>query len=94
MAHILDEAEDLIFNWIMTLPESDQRDLHNGAGIIECIDEDAEEDIKNELWESIKNSLSYRSILNRLVVHLNEVVETQSEEESEEEETIDQGSTD
>jgi hypothetical protein len=100
MAHILEEAEDLIYIWIMTLPEADQRNLHNGADIINSITNDAEEDIKNELWQSIKNSLSYRSILNRLVIYLNEIVQTQSVEESEsesepeEEEPTDQGSTD
>jgi hypothetical protein len=83
MAHILEEAEDLIYAWIMTLPEEDQRNLHNGADIIECITNDAEEDIKNELWESIKNNLSYRSILNRLVIYLNEIVQTESEPEEE-----------
>jgi hypothetical protein len=93
MAHVLDEAEDMIYQWIMTLPEEDQRSLHNGADIINCITEDAEEDIKNELWEIIKNSLSYRSILHRLVVHLDEVIETQSlseDDEEEEEEEYDQ----
>lgn len=83
MAHILEEAEDLIYAWIMTLPEEDQRNLHNGADIIECITNDAEEDIKNELWESIKNNLSYRSILNRLVIYLNEIVQTESDPEEE-----------
>ena len=78
---ILEEAEDLIYDWIMTLPEEDQRNLHNGADIIECITNDAEEDIKNELWESIKNSLRYRSILDRLVIYLNEIVQSESEPE-------------
>jgi len=89
---VLDEAEDIIYQWIMALPEEDQRSLHNGADIINSITTDAEEDIKNELWEIIKNSLSYRSILHRLVIHLNEIIETQSvsEDEELEEEEYDQ----
>jgi len=91
MAHILDEAEDLMYTWIMTLPTDEQKELHNGADIINCINEEAEEEIKNEIWESIKNSVSYRAILNRLKIHLDEVIETQEEEE--EEEVNDQAST-
>jgi len=83
---ILAEAEDLIYDWIMFLPIEDQQLIHNGADVIECINEEAEEEIKEQLWDSIKNSLSYRSILNRLTLHLNSVVETQSEEEEEENE--------
>jgi hypothetical protein len=83
MAHILDEAEDLVYDWIMTLPKEDQKNLHDGADIINCITNDAEEDLKNELWESIKNSLSYRSILNRLKNHLNEIQSVESESEPE-----------
>jgi hypothetical protein len=95
MAHLLDEVEDLIFAWILTLPEKDQRFMQNGADIINCISMDAEEDIKNEMWESMKNSISYRTILNRLKIHLEDIVETQSDDESdeEEEEVTDQGST-
>lgn len=94
MASILEEAEDLIFMWILNLPENDQKNLHNGADVINSITNDAEEDLKNELWQSIKNNLSYRSILNRLFIHLKDVVETESvvssceEEEEEEEEFV------
>jgi hypothetical protein len=88
MAHLLDEVEDLIFAWILTLPEKDQRFMQNGADIINCISMDAEEDIKNEMWESMKNSISYRAILNRLKIHLEDIVETEDEEE-----VTDQGST-
>jgi hypothetical protein len=90
MAHLLDEAEDLIFDWILSLPEEDQRLLHNGRDIISCIAMDAEEDIKNEMWESIKSSICYRTILNRLKIHLEDIIEN---EDDDEEETIDQGST-
>jgi hypothetical protein len=82
---ILAEAEDLIMDWIMLLPIEDQQLIHNGSDVIECINEEAEEEIKDQLWYSIKNSLSYRAILNRLTLHLNSVVETQSEEEDEDE---------
>jgi hypothetical protein len=39
---ILAEAEDLIYDWIMFLPIEDQQLIHNGADVIECINEEAE----------------------------------------------------
>lgn len=86
MSHILDEAEDLIFTWIMSLPKNEQRAITCGSAVIDCIDEEAEEELKTELWESIKNSISYIAILNRLSVHLNNIVETPVDSEEEEEE--------
>ena len=87
MSHILDEAEDLIFTWIMTLPTDEQRAITSSSAVINCIDEEAEEELKTELWESIKNSISYIAILNRLQVHLNNIqTPEESEEESEDEE--------
>jgi hypothetical protein len=81
---ILDEAEDLMYTWIMMLPIAEQRQIHNGSDIINCIDEEAEQDMKDAVWESIKNSLSYRSILNRLNIHLNTIIETPGDSEEEE----------
>jgi hypothetical protein len=85
---IIDETEDLIYIWIMTLPIAEQREIHNGSDIINCIDEEAEQEMKDVIWESIKNSISYMTILNRLNIHLNSIIKTpeESEEESEEEE--------
>jgi hypothetical protein len=80
---ILDEAEDLMYTWIMMLPIDEQRQIHNGSDIINCIDEEAEQDMKDAVWESIKNSLSYRSILNRLNIHLNNIIETPGDSEEE-----------
>jgi hypothetical protein len=83
---ILDETEDLIFTWIMTLPTNEQRSITSSSAVINCINEEAEEEIKNEIWETIKNSVSYNAILNRLHVHLNNIIETPGESEEEEEE--------
>ena len=87
---ILAEAEDLIYDWIMMLPVEDQKLIHNGADVIECINEEVETEIKEQLWYSIKNSLNYRAILNRLTLHLNSVVETDDEDKENEEEDEDE----
>jgi len=84
---ILDETEDLIFTWITTLPMNDQRAITSSSAIINCMDDEAEEEIKNEIWETIKNSVSYNAILNRLYVHLNNIIETPEKSEEEEEES-------
>jgi hypothetical protein len=85
---ILDETEDLMFNCIMALPIAEQRGIRSSSAIINSIDEESEQEIKDAIWESIKNSISYNAILNRLNVHLNNIIETPvvSEEEEEEEE--------
>jgi hypothetical protein len=85
---ILDETEDLIFTWITTLPMNDQRAITSSSAIINCMDDEAEEEIKNEIWETIKNSVSYNAILNRLNVHLNNIIETPGDSEEEEDEVI------
>jgi len=88
MSHILDEVEDHIFTWIMMLPVEEQREITNRSDVISCINEEAEQEIKDTIWELIKNSISYMTILHRLQSHLNNIIETpyESEEEEEEEE--------
>lgn len=80
---ILEEVEENMLTWIMMLPIAEQREIRNGSDIINCIDEEAEQDMKDAVWESIKNSLSYRTILNRLHIHLNNIIETPEESEEE-----------
>jgi hypothetical protein len=85
---ILEETEDLFFTWITMLPVAEQRGIRSSSAIINCIDEESEQEMKDLVWESIKNSISYNAILNRLNIHLNNIIETpdESEEEKEEEE--------
>ena len=81
---ILDEVEENMLIWIMTLPIAEQREIRNGSDIINCIDEEAEQEMKDSIWESIKNSISYITILNRLSIHLNNNIETPEDSEEEE----------
>ena len=85
---ILDETEDLIFTWIMMLPIAEQRSITSSSAIINSIDEETEQEIKDVIWESIKNSVSYNAILNRLNIHLNNIIETPGDSEEEEDEVI------
>ena len=81
---ILDEVEENMLIWIMTLPIAEQREIRNGSDIINCIDEEAEQEMKDSIWESIKNSISYITILNRLSIHLSNNIETPEDSEEEE----------
>jgi hypothetical protein len=79
-----EEVENMIFAWIMTLPVEDQQLINHPSDVDVCLNEEAEEEIKEELWHLIKNNVNYTAILIKLRNYLNEVIETQEEEEDEE----------
>jgi hypothetical protein len=87
-----DELEEMMYAWLIMLPEDEQRGITHWQAIDAAINEEAEEEMKEEIWRLLKNNLNYRAILQRLKIHLDEVIETQEEEE--EEEVSDQASTD
>jgi hypothetical protein len=74
-------VEDMIFSWIIMLPEEEQRNVTHFQAIDACLNEEAEEEIKDEIWRLLKNNINYSSILQRLKSHLDSVVETSDEEE-------------
>jgi hypothetical protein len=82
----MEEVEGIIWDWIMMLSEDDQRHITNPGDIIECINEEAEEEIKTQLWELAKSRIDYNTILNNLRLHLHNIIETDysSDEEGEE----------
>ena len=88
-----DELEEMMYTWLIMLPEDEQREITHWQAIDAAINEEAEEEMKEEIWRLLKNNLNYRAILQRLKIHLDEI-ETQSVEEEEEEEVSDQASTD
>ena len=73
-------VEDMIFSWITMLPEDDQREITHFQAIDAALNEEAEEEIKEEIWRLLKNNISYASILQRVRSHLNSIVETSDEE--------------
>ena len=80
----------MIWDWIMMLPEEDQRRITNPRDVIECINEEAEEEIKTQLWELIKSRIDYNTILNNLRLYLGNIIETDySSDEEEEEQVVD-----
>lgn len=86
----MDEIDGMIWDWIMMLPEEDQRRITNPRDVIECINEEAEEEIKTQLWELIKSRIDYNTILNNLRLYLGNIIETDySSDEEEEEQVVD-----
>ena len=86
----MDEIDGMIWDWIMMLPEDDQRRITNPRDVIECINEEAEEEIKTQLWELIKSRIDYNTILNNLRLYLGTIIETDySSDEEEEEQVVD-----
>jgi hypothetical protein len=45
----MEEIDGMIWDWIMMLPEDDQRRITNPGDVIECINEEAVEEIKTGL---------------------------------------------
>jgi hypothetical protein len=84
----MEEVEGMIWDWIMMLPEDDQKLITNPADVIECINEEAVEEIKTEMWEIMKSRINYNSILNNLRLHLHNIIETDYSSDEEEEEQI------
>lgn len=89
----MEEIDGMIWDWIMMLPEDDQKRITNPVDVIECINEEAVEEIKTEMWELMKGRINYNSILHNLKIRLQNIIETdQSSDEEEEEQIVDSDS--
>ena len=73
--------EDMVFSWIIMLPEEEMREINHWQAIDGCLNEEAEEEIKDEMWRNLKSNLNYKAILQRLKSYLDSVVETQESDE-------------
>ena len=83
MSH-LRNLEDLIFEWMLTLPENQQKSMWNGYDVIDSMPEDAQEEIKNEIFRQMIDDVNYTKLIKRLKEYLSErAIETptQSDEE-------------
>ena len=78
------ELEDLIVTYVChELPIADQHDIHNPIDILNRIDYDAENDLKERIWESILQELNWTSILN-MIKEKRQDLPCESESENEE----------
>jgi len=87
MESIVSEAEQMLLDWILRHTDrSEQKDIHNGEDVLRSLSMDAEDDVKNQVWELVKRELNYRWIVDKVKDEIAEHPETEDEEEEEEEE--------
>jgi hypothetical protein len=80
-----EEVEEMIYALLITLPIDEQREITHWHAINAAINEEAEEEMKEQIWSLLKSNLNYRAILLRLQSNLKEQSEEEEEEEEEEE---------
>lgn len=86
MSNVVQYAEEIVYDWLISLPNDDLDEIHNGNDVLAAINEEAEEEMKNEIWSVIKNQMSYGDILKNVRLYLSNLIRTAPESEEEEEE--------
>ena len=81
MSGVIQLTEETLYDYVRTLSVEDVREIHNGSDILNSLSPDAEEDLKERVWELVKQELNYRGI----VELVQEWLENQPKEEIEEE---------
>jgi hypothetical protein len=60
-------VEEIMYDYIIsTVTPEDMKKITNADDVLECIDEEAEEEIKDRVWSLLKEELNYRSIIKAL----------------------------
>ena len=78
-------------DWIISLPIDEVKEVMTPGDVIASINEEAEEEMKNRLWELVKYEVNFFALIERLQNYTNNIKkeedsETESENEQEEEE--------
>ena len=82
MDSILTEAESMLLQWIVRhLDRSEQKDIHNGEDVLRSLSMDAEDEVKNQVWELVKRELNYRWIVDKVKDEVSNQPETEDEDE-------------
>jgi HEPN domain-containing protein len=85
MDSILTEAESMLLEWIVRhLDRSEQKDIHNGEDVLRSLSMDAEDEVKNQVWELVKRELNYRWIVDKVKDEVSNQPDTENEDEDEE----------
>lgn len=84
MDFIATEAEHMLLEWIVRhLDRPEQKDIHNGEDVLRSLSMDAEEEVKERVWELIKRELNYRWIVDKVKDEVANQPDTDKEEEDE-----------
>lgn len=68
------------------LPVNEIRQIYNGEDILNSLSYDAIEDIKDRVWELLKDELNYLLIVDKIRTDLKNAPDTEIEDEEENEE--------
>lgn len=83
---VIDYAEDILYDFCLTLPIDDQKIIFDGSDILRLLTDDAEEEIKEEIWNFVKNEIKYALVVHQLKLYLkNHESDSDSESEQEQE---------
>ena len=87
MSGVVEMTEGILYNYIIKiLPTSEIKEITNGNDILNSLSYDAEEDIKERVWEAIKEELNYKSVVEAVQDWLKNVCDSDVEEEEQEDE--------
>ena len=95
MDSIANEAEHMLLEWIIRhLERDEQKNIYNGEDVLRSLSMDAEEEVKERVWELIKRELNYRWIVDKVQDEVANQPETDKEEDEEDEEAENGSSSD
>jgi hypothetical protein len=93
MNSVATEAEHMLLEWIVRhLDRPEQKNIHNGEDVLRSLSMDAEDEVKERVWELVKRELNYRWIVDKVKDEVANQPETDNEEENEEEEEMEKES--
>jgi len=86
MDSIANEAEHMLLEWIVRhLDRDEQKNIYNGEDVLRSLSMDAEEEVKERVWELVKRELNYRWIVDKVKDEVANQPETDIEEDEEDE---------
>lgn len=82
------QIEELILQYMKTLPIPIQKEISCGSDFLDNLSYDAEEDLKNEIWNRIKYNTDYITIILALRDYHKTILPDSDDEEQDGEEGI------
>jgi len=82
------QIEELILQYMKTLPIPIQKEISCGSDFLENLSYDAEEDLKNEIWNRIKYNADYITIILALRDYHKTILPDSDDEEQDGEEDV------
>jgi len=87
MDSVASEAEGMLLEWIVRhLDRDEQKNIYNGEDVLRSLSMDAEDEVKERVWELVKRELNYRWIVDKVKDEVANQPETENEEDEEDEE--------